>query len=207
MVMMKKLLIALFVGIILAETVCVGGFIKTSEKISRDVLRLHVLANSDSPEDQELKLRVRDAVLEEGKDIFGGELNVENAQARIAEEKDRLVKTAQNVISENGYDYGVDVFVTDEFFNTRSYGDISLPAGRYTAVKVTIGEASGHNWWCVMFPPLCLPAAQEKTDVETYLDKNEVRVVRSDPEYDVRFKIVEWYEKIRNHFQKEKQRI
>ncbi|MBQ7653870.1 MAG: stage II sporulation protein R [Clostridia bacterium] len=200
---MKKIAVSVFAGFLIAAVVCVGGFIKTSEKISRDVLRLHVLANSDSQEDQELKLRVRDAVLEEGKDIFGGEMNVKNAEEKISQKKDFLIKTAREVISSEGYDYPVNVFVTDEFFQTRSYGDFTLPAGRYTAVKVTIGEAEGHNWWCVMFPPLCLPAAQEKTDVDMYLDKNEVKVVRSDPEYDVRFKIVEWYEKIKEHFQKE----
>ena len=199
---MKKIAISLFVGIITALIVCVGGFIKTSENISRDVLRLHVLANSDSPEDQDLKLRVRDAVLREGKNVFGGEMNVENAEELISSEEERLINTAQSVITENGFDYDVDVFVTDEFFQTRSYGDFTLPAGRYTAVKVTIGEATGHNWWCVMFPPLCLPAAQDKTDVDMYLDKDEVKVVKSDPDYDVRFKVVEWYEKIKEYFRK-----
>lgn len=199
---MKKLAISLFVGLVTAIIVCMGGFIKTSEKISHDVLRLHVLANSDSPEDQDLKLRVRDAVLCEGKNVFGGEMNVENAEELISSEKERLIKTAQDVIAENGFDYDVDVFVADEFFQTRSYGDFTLPAGRYTAVKVTIGEAAGHNWWCVMFPPLCIPAAQKETDVDMYLDKNEVKVVKSDPDYDVRFKVVEWYEKIKEHFRK-----
>ncbi|MBQ7581179.1 MAG: stage II sporulation protein R [Clostridia bacterium] len=200
---MKKFAISLFVGLLAAALVCVGGFIKTSERISGDVLRLHVLANSDSRKDQELKLKVRDAVLEEGKNIFGGEINVGNAREKISSEKDRLIKTARDVISQNGFDYDVDIFVKKEFFDTRSYGDLTLPAGTYTAVKVEIGEATGHNWWCIMFPPLCLPAAQEKTDVNLYLDKQEVKVVKSDPDYDVRFKVVEWYEKIREYFRKE----
>ena len=200
---MKKFAISLFVGLLAAALVCVGGFIKTSERISGDVLRLHVLANSDSRKDQELKLKVRDAVLEEGKNIFGGEINVGNAREKISSEKDRLIKTARDVISQNGFDYDVDIFVKKEFFDTRSYGDLTLPAGTYTAVKVEIGEATGHNWWCIMFPPLCLPAAQEKTDVNLYLDKLEVKVVKSDPDYDVRFKVVEWYEKIREYFRKE----
>lgn len=200
---MKKFAISLFVGLLAAALVCVGGFIKTSERISGDVLRLHVLANSDSRTDQELKLKVRDAVLEEGKNIFGGEINVGNAREKISSEKDRLIKTARDVISQNGFDYDVDIFVKKEFFDTRSYGDLTLPAGTYTAVKVEIGEAMGHNWWCIMFPPLCLPAAQEKTDVNLYLDKQEVKVVKSDPDYDVRFKVVEWYEKIREYFRKE----
>lgn len=200
---MKKLIFSVTAGIVITALVSVGGFIRTSERISSDVLRLHVLANSDSDEDQALKLKVRDAVLQEGKDIFSGEMNVHNAEEKIACKKEMLIKRAQSVIDENGFDYGVDVVVTDEYFQTRSYGDLTLPAGRYTAVKVTLGEAQGHNWWCVMFPPLCLPAAQEKTDVDMYLDKNEVKLVKSNPEYDVRFKIVEWYEKIKECFKKE----
>lgn len=200
---MKKLIFSVTAGIVITALVSVGGFIRTSERISSDVLRLHVLANSDSDEDQALKLKVRDAVLQEGKDIFSGEMNVHNAEEKIACKKEMLIKRAQSVIDENGFDYGVDVVVTDEYFQTRSYGELTLPAGRYTAVKVTLGEAQGHNWWCVMFPPLCLPAAQEKTDVDMYLDKNEVKLVKSNPEYDVRFKIVEWYEKIKECFKKE----
>lgn len=200
---MKKLIFSVTAGIVITALVSVGGFIRTSERISSDVLRLHVLANSDSDEDQALKLKVRDAVLQEGKDIFSGEMNVHNAEEKIACKKEMLIKRAQSVIDENGFDYGVDVVVTDEYFQTRSYGDLTLPAGRYTAVKVTLGEAQGHNWWCVMFPPLCLPAAQEKTDIDMYLDKNEVKLVKSNPEYDVRFKIVEWYEKIKECFKKE----
>ena len=200
---MKKLIFSVMAGIVITAVASVGGFIRTSERISSDVLRLHVLANSDSDEDQALKLKVRDAVLQEGKDIFSGEMNVHNAEEKIACKKEMLIKRAQSVIDENGFDYGVDVVVTDEYFQTRSYGELTLPAGRYTAVKVTLGEAQGHNWWCVMFPPLCLPAAQEKTDVDMYLDKNEVKLVKSNPEYDVRFKIVEWYEKIKECFKKE----
>ena len=201
---MKRFVVSIVAGILVAAVVCVGGFIRTSERISSDVLRLHVLANSNLEKDQELKLKVRDAVLKEGKDIFDGELNVNNAEEKIALEKDRLIGKAQKVVYENGFDYDVDIFVTDEYFETRSYGDFTLPAGRYTAVKVTLGEGAGHNWWCVMFPPLCLPAAQDTTDVDLYLDKDEVKVLKSDPEYDVRFKVVEWYEKIKDYLRRER---
>lgn len=200
---MKKFIFAVVAGLFVTSILSVSGFIKTSQNIRNDVLRLHVLANSDTVEDQDLKLKVRDAVLEEGKDIFGGEINVENAEKKIATEKSRLVDAAENVVKQNGFDYDVDVFVTDEYFDTRSYGDITLPAGNYTAVKVTIGESAGHNWWCVMFPPMCLPAAEDKTDIDMYLSEDEVKVVKCNPEYDVRFKIVEWYEQIKHLWTKE----
>ena len=200
---MKKFIFAVVAGLFVTSIISVSGFIKTSHNIRNDVLRLHVLANSDTVEDQDLKLKVRDAVLEEGKDIFGGEINVENAEEKIATEKSRLVDAAENVVKQNGFDYDVDVFVADEYFGTRSYGDITLPAGNYTAVKVTIGESAGHNWWCVMFPPMCLPAAEDKTDIDMYLSEDEVKVVKCNPEYDVRFKIVEWYEQIKHLWTKE----
>lgn len=194
---MKKIIFAVVAGLFITSILSVSGFIKTSSNIRDDVLRLHVLANSDTVEDQNLKLKVRDAVLEEGKDIFDGEINVENAEEKISIEKSRLIDAAENAVRQNGFDYDVDVFVTDEFFDTRSYGNITLPAGNYTAVKVTIGESAGHNWWCVMFPPMCLPAAEDKTEIDMYLNEDEIKVVKCNPEYDVRFKIVEWYEQIK----------
>lgn len=200
---MKKIIFAVVAGLFVTSILSVSGFIKTSSNIRDDVLRLHVLANSDTVEDQNLKLKVRDAVLEEGKDIFDGEINVENAEEKISIEKSRLIDAAENAVRQNGFDYDVDVFVTDEFFDTRSYGNITLPAGNYTAVKVTIGESAGHNWWCVMFPPMCLPAAEDKTDIDMYLSEDEVKVVKCNPEYDVRFKIVEWYEQIKHLWTKE----
>ena len=194
---MKKIIFAVVAGLFVTSILSVSGFINTSSNIRDDVLRLHVLANSDTVEDQNLKLKVRDAVLEEGKDIFDGEINVENAEEKISIEKSRLIDAAENAVRQNGFDYDVDVFVTDEFFDTRSYGNITLPAGNYTAVKVTIGESAGHNWWCVMFPPMCLPAAEDKTEIDMYLNEDEIKVVKCNPEYDVRFKIVEWYEQIK----------
>lgn len=199
---MKKIIFAVVAGLFVTSILSVSGFINTSSNIRDDVLRLHVLANSDTVEDQNLKLKVRDAVLEEGKDIFDGEINVENAEEKISIEKSRLIDAAENVVRQNGFDYDVDVFVTDEFFDTRSYGNITLPAGNYTAVKVTIGESAGHNWWCVMFPPMCLPAAEDKTEIDMYLNEDEIKVVKCNPEYDVRFKIVEWYEQIKNLWKK-----
>lgn len=195
----KKIWLSMAIGIIMAFAVSVGGFAKECGNIRQDILRLHVIANSDSDSDQQLKLKVRDAVLKEGKNIFDGSVNVENATEKIGKEKEKLISAAEKTVKENGFDYKVDVYVTNEFFPTRSYGKLTIPAGRYEAVKVTIGQAEGHNWWCVMFPPLCLPAAGE-SDVDMYLDEDESRVIKQDTKYDFRFKIVEWYESIRDRY-------
>lgn len=194
----KILELSLFVGFVIATVFSITGFASTCEEIRGDVLRLHVLANSDSEEDQQLKLKVRDALLEKGKNIFDGSVTKENAEEKIEKEKELLIETAKEVIEENGFDYDVKITVTDEFFTTRTYENITLPAGRYKALRVLIGESSGQNWWCVMFPPLCIPTAQP--DMNLFFTEDEIRLVESDPKYEPRFKIIEIYENIKNHF-------
>jgi len=170
------------------------SFAQTCDEVRSDVLRLHILANSDSEEDQNLKLKVRDAVLKEGADIFEGSQNVEEAVSKITPQKDRLKSIAEKVIKENGKNYPVTVLLETEYFETRTYEDVTLPAGEYLAVRILIGEGKGHNWWCVMFPPLCLPAATDTVDA--YMSDDEITLVKSQPEYEPRFKIVEWFQKI-----------
>lgn len=174
------------------------SFANECDEIRQSVLRLHILANSDSKEDQALKLKVRDAVLKEGSDIFNNASDRETAQQRIEKNSDRLVAIAKRVIKENGYDYDVQIKFSNEFFNTRTYDDVTLPAGMYDAVRILIGSGEGKNWWCVMFPPMCLPAAESSAQIDDVLTKNEVKIVKSNPEYEVRFKIVEVFEKIKN---------
>lgn len=190
--------ISLFAGLLIAIIFSITGFASTCEEIRGDVLRLHVIANSDSDEDQQLKLKVRDAVLKAGNNIFNGSVTKENAEEKIENEKEILIKAAKKVIKENGFDYDVEITVTDEYFNTRTYENVTLPAGKYKAVRVLIGESAGKNWWCVMFPPLCIPAAE--TNIDLYFSDKEVKLVETNPKYEVRFKIIEIYESIKNHF-------
>jgi len=187
----------IFLAIVLVTAIVSStvSFAQTCNEIRSDVLRLHILANSDSQEDQELKLKVRDAVLTEGADIFEGTSDVNEAIKAITPQKDRLKSIAEKVIKENGEDYPVTVLLETEYFETRTYEDVTLPAGEYLAVRILIGEGEGHNWWCVMFPPLCLPAAEGET-VDAYMNEDEVELVKSQPEYEPRFKIVEWYHKL-----------
>lgn len=201
---MKKIRLfefSLLIGFLVAIVFSITSFAGTCEEIRGDVLRLHVLANSDAKEDQQLKLKVRDALLEAGKNIFDGSVTKENAEEKIEDEKEKLVETAEKVIRENGFDYDVKITVTEEFFATRTYENITLPAGKYMAVRVLIGESAGQNWWCVMFPPLCLPTAQP--DINLFFDEDEIKLVESDPRYEPRFRIIEIYESIKNRFDKD----
>ncbi|MBE6755715.1 MAG: stage II sporulation protein R [Ruminococcaceae bacterium] len=190
--------ISLLVGFLIAVAFSITSFAGTCEEVRGDVLRLHVLANSDSEEDQQLKLKVRDALLKSGKNIFDGSLTRENAEEKIKEEKEILIETAEKVIEENGFDYDVEITVTEEFFTTRTYENVTLPAGKYMALRVLIGESAGKNWWCVMFPPLCIPAVQP--DINLFFTEDEIKLVESDPKYEPRFKIVEIYESLKNRF-------
>ncbi|MDR1463827.1 MAG: stage II sporulation protein R [Oscillospiraceae bacterium] len=178
------------------------SFQATCAGIRREVLRLHVIANSDSDEDQSAKLAVRDAILTEGADIFDGSVTANDAEARLAPQLDRLAETARQTLASRGLDYPVEVTVGVEYFNTRSYEDVTLPAGRYHAVRVILGAGEGRNWWCVMFPPLCLPAASPRgTDspLDAVFTGQQVKLVKSNPQYEVRFKIVELWESFWEH--------
>lgn len=197
---LKNIEIALIIGAVLTFAISISSFGASCKQIENSVLRMHVLANSEEDYDQELKLKVRDAILYEGKDIFEGSNNVKVAQNKIQMNKDRLLKTARQVVSQEGYDYDVKIEIGREYFNTRTYDNITLPAGHYNAVRVIIGSGEGHNWWCVMFPPLCVPGACEESEIDAVLKDGESKVVRGNPEIDVRFKIVEIFEKLSDIF-------
>jgi stage II sporulation protein R len=194
-----KLEISILMALIITFSFSLVRFGDVCENIRENVLRLHVIANSDSDNDQSLKLLVRDAVLTKGAELFDGSVNVNNAANKIVPNIGLLEKAALEVIRENGYDYGVKITVGKEFFNTRSYGELTFPAGEYEAVRVIIGSGEGHNWWCVMFPPMCLPAASD-TSVYAYLNKDGVAVINSSPKYEIRFRAVEIIEKARSYF-------
>lgn len=187
--------LALFFGLITAVFVSSAvGFQSTCNEVRSSVLRLHVIANSDSDEDQALKLKVRDAMLETGSRLFSGNVDASGAEETAQSEISELEKTAKRVLMENGCSDSVRIEIGESRFPTRTYGNVTLPAGEYEAVRVIIGKGEGHNWWCVMFPPMCLPAAEGDTKLDDVLSADGIKLVNSDPKYEVRFKIVEWYE-------------
>lgn len=192
-----KLFIPIFLIILIIGSY-VSPFIKTSENISNQIFRLHILANSDSAEDQQLKLKVRDNILVSGEELFKNcktleeIINVSNQNIKYFQ------KIAENTIKENGYTYSVKVYVDKEYFNTRHYDKITLPSGIYNALKIEIGAAKGHNWWCVMFPAICLPAVSDD-EINKILSDDEIELINSNDKYEIRFKIVEIYEKIKSN--------
>ena len=193
----KKIKISICVSMIVAIIFSICSFAKTSEQIRSDVLRLHVIANSDSSVDQNLKIRLRDFLLEEGKSIFDGSVNVENAVKKIEPQIPALEKSAKEFIRASGFDYDVKIFLSREYFTTRTYETVTLPAGKYLALRVIIGSGEGHNWWCVMFPPMCVPAADKKDEIENIFTEDEIKLVESSPKYEIRFKVVEICEGIK----------
>ena len=193
----KKIKLSVTVGIVVAILFSICSFAKTSEEIRSDVLRLHVIANSDTSVDQNLKLRLRDYILQEGKDIFNGSVNVENAVEKIEPVLPELEKSAKAFVNQAGFDYDVKISLSNEYFTTRTYETVTLPAGKYLALRVVIGSGEGHNWWCVMFPPMCVPAADKKDEIENVFSEKEIKLVESKPKYEPRFMVVEIYEQLK----------
>lgn len=200
MSLLKKIRISLAVGLTVAIVFSICSFAKTSGEIRSDVLRLHVIANSDSSVDQNLKLRVRDFVLQEGKSIFDGSVTVGNAVEKIKPQLNELEKSANEFVAQSGFDYKVKITLSKEYFTTRTYENVTLPAGKYLALRVVIGSGEGHNWWCVMFPPMCVPAANKNDEIDKVFTDDEIRLVQSRPKYEPRFKIIEIYESVRERF-------
>ena len=178
-------------------------FTASAGTVKEDVVRLHILANSNSEIDQEVKLKVRDALLETNASILSDSVTKENAKEHFESSKDILLKTAKKTLKENGFNYNVKITLQEEYFNTRSYGNLTFPAGQYTALKVVLGDGEGKNWWCVMFPPLCVPAADGLETNETtadYLTKSGEKIVNGGEKYIVKFKFLEIYEELRDKF-------
>lgn len=198
MSLFKKIELSLTIGIVTSIVFSVISFAQTSERIRESVLRLYVIANSDVSVDQNLKLAVRDAIINESEEIFDGTVTVDNAVEKITPEIDNIKEIAERVVENYGFDYNVDVSIDEEYFETRTYETVTLPAGKYLSLIVRIGEGKGKNWWCVMFPPMCVSAADEEDVLKTTLSEKEFKLVNSKPEYEPRFKIIELYEKFRN---------
>ncbi len=197
---LKTIDISVFVTLIVCIMATVS-FENNCKGIREEILRLHVIANSDSDFDQDLKLQVRDAVLKSGETVFSGSEDIISAEGKIAEKTNVLLNSAKETIYNLGYDYDVKIELKRSYFPTRIYDDITLPAGYYKAVRIIIGEGKGKNWWCIMFPPLCLPAASDNKEViGDYLTKNEMQIVTSNPKYEVRFWLIEKYYDIKNRY-------
>lgn len=190
---MKRLEISMLFALIFTAVVSFIAFEGQCGEIRESVLRMHILANSDSKEDQELKLKVRDRLLSESDAVFESCTDLAQALDAAQRAKGIFESAAREEIKKNGFDYPVRVEIGVSRFDTREYGKVTLPAGKYEAVNVYIGSASGHNWWCVMFPQLCLSAATGN-ELETVLTGEQENIVEGG--YKVEFYLVELWEKM-----------
>ena len=194
--------LALLLGLALAALL--GARLDGAQGALADkVLRLHVLANSDSQADQALKLRVRDAVLERAEGLLAGAGDRAEAEALLAARLPDLAAAGADAVGAAGYGYPVTVSLEDScWFPTRVYEDFALPAGRYTALRVEIGAGAGCNWWCVVFPPLCLGSVSEtaeETAAQAGLTEREVALLAGgEGEYQIKFRAVELVEGLRH---------
>ncbi len=173
-------------------------FHKGCEELYDGVLRLHILANSDSKEDQQLKLKVRDRVLSTAKELGLGK-GCKDMQDTIEQSKQllpQLIEAAQDELIKNESNQTVDACITKMYFNTREYEGFTMPAGEYHAVRFTIGKGEGKNWWCVLFPQMCLPVAFEEPLEQEMFSHAQLRVLTSRPKYEPRFALLELVHKI-----------
>lgn len=176
-----------------------------------NVIRLHVLANSDSDEDQSLKLKVRDGILSTAAELVEGCTDFETARDALERALPELKDAAISVLRREGSDYDVRVTLTREDYPTREYRGVTLPAGEYTSLRVLIGEAAGHNWWCVLFPQLCVTAASSGSKaadftilddteplVEAGLTPSQIELITGDsPRVTVKFRLLEWLKSLK----------
>ncbi len=189
---MKRWMKAVLGGGVVSIVLIFCGFAGACAQVQDSVVRLHVLAHSDSEADQALKLRVRDAVIAAGAGLLDGVTDRAEAERRLQAALPQLTAVAQQCVYEAGYTYPVTAQLTTQYFTTRTYESGTFPAGRYRTVQLVIGDGAGKNWWCVMFPPLCVSAATDKATLRDVMPSDACDVVENAPRYRVRFKVVEW---------------
>ncbi len=166
------------------------------ENLYQSVIRIHVLANSDSPQDQEYKLLVRDRLLSYSQENFAQLDGKEEASEEICKRFDDMQRIAQDALLEAGCAMPVELSLMEEYYPTKRYESLSLPSGKYLSLQVKIGQAQGQNWWCVLFPPICLNTALDTEDalLEAGMKEENVKTVTVQKgKYKIRFKILEWW--------------
>lgn len=189
---MKTKLIALFCACFLLLTVVDMVIPRSEANIFDNVIRLHILAQDNSDEAQNVKLLVRDAILNECGDVFSNDSDVISASESVESNLSRVTDIANRVLLENGMDYTATAEYGYEDYPTRVYENMTLPAGEYRSLRVNLGDAEGRNWWCVLFPPLCTEAATDDDFSSANINKKDTPVF-TNKKYVFRFKILEWF--------------
>ena len=195
---MRKVDLALLIGCVISiGFTAFAEFDSQCAQVRDNTLRLHILAPSDTTEDQALKHQVRDALLRQSEDWFPTEMSKPEAEATIRSRLDEIAAIASREIMVAGRTDTVQVELVNMFFETRVYGAVTVPAGWYDAVRITLGPGIGQNWWCVMFPPLCLPAAKSQSE-EMAEQAQQILTLGQQPHYRAKFAVVELAEKLKN---------
>lgn len=199
-IFMKLIIKSACIAFVLTVIYSMIPFRTECKEISDEVFRLHILANSDEDYDQQLKLKVRDKVLLYTESLFEKARSKEEAENLISNNLQDICNTAQKEVTDNGYDYTVTAQITKMYFTTRTYESYTLPSGMYDALRITIGSGEGRNWWCVMYPSICISSekSQDEAARETFND-NQYDIVKNE-KYEYKFKIVEIFEKICSYF-------
>ena len=200
---LKKWELALMFGVLCA--LVLGGWLNQEQaQLADRVIRLHVIANSDDPQDQALKLAVRDRVLAKAETLYTADATREQALEILSSHLPELAREGRAVVEEWGSDQPVTAQLEQCWFPTKEYEDFALPAGEYTALRIVIGEGEGQNWWCVAFPPLCLGAAsetiQEATQAGSFTPGQAALMTGENGGYVLKFKSMELLGELREHF-------
>lgn len=189
----KKVEISLLCALILTVLTAFVDFEVKCEDLRENVLRIHILANSDDAADQELKMKIRDNILLSGLSQFESCTDLDSALSAAEDSLDEFKSVAEKTVKENGFDYEVNVRLGKRYFETREYDDFTLPAGVYDSLIVEIGKAEGKNWWCVMFPSICVPSCTDASLRDT-VDSETAEIAENPQNYQIRFKTVEIYQ-------------
>jgi stage II sporulation protein R len=203
----KRCLIILFLLTLFIYISAISYVHAVSNDISESVFRLHVIANSDSVEDQNLKYKVRDNVINYMNSLCSSAASKEEAIKLAKEHTDEFYNIAKQTVIDNGYSYDIKINIGNFDFPTKQYGDISLPAGSYDALRIEIGKANGQNWWCVMFPPLCfvdvssgiVPEESKETIKKSLSNEEEYVLINEDKNTDIKFKfkLIEMFQNVK----------
>lgn len=213
---MKKIIAGMFIITIILGIILGVSYIKadaSQKTIANKLIRFHVIANSDTTEDQALKLKVKDEILAYIAPKLKESESIDESRKIIGENNEVIKEIANKVIKENGYNYSVDAKLSHEDFPVKSYGNITLPQGNYEAYRVIIGNGEGRNWWCVMFPPLCFTDIT-RGEIAYKETEQEMKKVLTNEEYEIvdnneskenkivfKFKIAETIKSIREKVQ------
>lgn len=200
---MKKAMKRIGICLMAALAVWGGTLLADRQRLNEELIRLHVVANSDSREDQEVKLQVRDAVIESLEADLKSLGDVEQAKAYLQENLPKIQAVANQTLKKAGYSGDAVVSLCKEAFDTREYDTFSLPAGIYEALRIVIGEGEGHNWWCVVFPTLCVPATTEgfaDTAAGAGFPDSLTGALTGEEEYQVRFYLLDALGRMENYF-------